>query len=153
MLDCPTSTVRSLVVEEHALPALVVTKTGHHDDYPGAIEFVDDEGAVTTPEGRDRGHLRVNHDHLDAFMKERNLRPRKGRSGELLATERDSLLKLVIGMAIDGYGFDPSAAKSPIPKQISDALQSRGLQLTDDTVRKWLKEAAETVLDRQPKPK
>ena len=67
---------------------------------------------------------------------------------ELSTKERESLLKLVIGMAVDGYGYDPQAARSPIPKEIADQLAARGLQLDKDTVRKYMKEAAE-ILPRQ----
>jgi hypothetical protein len=60
--------------------------------------------------------------------------------------ERDSLLKLVIGMAIKGYTHDPAASKSNAPKEIADDLASLGMPITDDTVRKYLKQAADTVL-------
>ena len=66
----------------------------------------------------------------------------------LSTRERESLLKLVIGMAVDGYGYDPAAARSPIPKEIADQLAARGLPLDQDTVRKYLKEAGE-LLPRQ----
>ena len=55
--------------------------------------------------------------------------------------ERDSLLKLIIGMAIDGYGFDVKAARSPIARELSDNLQRLGLSLSDDTIRAYLNEA------------
>lgn len=64
----------------------------------------------------------------------------------LATTERNTLLKLVIGMAVAGYGYDAKANKSPIPKQIADDLSERGLNVSDDTVRKYLKEAASAFL-------
>lgn len=57
--------------------------------------------------------------------------------------ERETLLKMIIGLAVDGYGFDPTAARSPVPKEISDALAARGIPLDVDTIRKWLREGAE----------
>lgn len=60
--------------------------------------------------------------------------------------EREYLHKLVVGMAIDGYGFDPAALKSPIPKQVAENLELLGLSITDDTVRKYLRQAADSVL-------
>jgi hypothetical protein len=60
---------------------------------------------------------------------------------KLSTTERKSLLTMVIASATDVYGFDPADSKSPVPKQIVDAAVRIGLQMTDDTVRKWLKEA------------
>ena len=59
--------------------------------------------------------------------------------------ERDSLLKLVIGMAIGGYGYDPRGMRSPVPAQIATDLQTRGLSLSDDTIRKYLREGAELL--------
>lgn len=53
------------------------------------------------------------------------------------------MLKLVIGMAIDGYGYDPKASRSPIPKQIAGHLLQHGIRMDDDTVRKWLNQAKE----------
>ena len=61
-------------------------------------------------------------------------------------TERTYLLRLVIGMAIDGYGYDPQAKKSDVPKVVADAISARGMDMTDDTVRKYLKEAVTKVL-------
>jgi hypothetical protein len=52
---------------------------------------------------------------------------------------------MIIGMAMDGYGFDPAANRSPVPKEISDALAKKGMSLDTDTVRRWLKEAAENL--------
>jgi hypothetical protein len=59
--------------------------------------------------------------------------------------EKDTLLKLVIVMAVAGYGYDPKAKRSPIPQQIADDLAERGMPMDVDTVRKWLKEAAELL--------
>jgi hypothetical protein len=55
--------------------------------------------------------------------------------------ERESLLKLTLGMAIDGYGYDPKATKSIQIKAIADHLLTRGLRIDEDTVRKYLNEA------------
>lgn len=60
--------------------------------------------------------------------------------------ERETLLKIVIGIAINGYGYTPNSLKSPAPKEIADDLSKLGLNVSDDTVRKYLREAVETVL-------
>ncbi|OOG53007.1 hypothetical protein [Polaromonas sp. C04] len=65
--------------------------------------------------------------------------------------ERDTLLRLLIGMAVKGYSHDPAAAKSNAPKEIADDLASLGMSVSDDTVRKYLKQAAETVLPAKPR--
>jgi len=59
--------------------------------------------------------------------------------------EADSLRKLVIGMAIAGYSFDPVANRSEVVAEIVNDLQKQGLTLSDDTVRKHLKESAELL--------
>jgi hypothetical protein len=67
--------------------------------------------------------------------------PSPSQSPTLTTRERDSLLKLVIGTAIGGYGYTPGK-RSDIPRQIATDLATRGISLDEDTVRKWLKEAA-----------
>ena len=63
----------------------------------------------------------------------------------LLTRERDSALKLIIGMAVRGYGYYPTAARSDITKDISDDLALLGISLDADTVRKWLREGADLL--------
>lgn len=55
--------------------------------------------------------------------------------------ERNTLLRIIIGMAVRGYGYDPDAARSDIPKTIADDLSGLGLECSDQTVREKLKEA------------
>jgi hypothetical protein len=69
---------------------------------------------------------------------------------ELGSRERDTLLKLVIGMAVAGYSYAPTAARSEVPAEIASDLAKQGISVTDDTVRKWLKTAAAAVLAGAP---
>jgi len=69
----------------------------------------------------------------------------------LTTNERNSLLRLVIGMAMKGYTHDPAASKNTAPKDIADDLAALGMTITDDTVRKYLKLAADTVLPAKPR--
>lgn len=62
---------------------------------------------------------------------------------EIKPKERATLLKIVSGMAKDGYGYDPTASRSPFPKELEGILDSLGMPVSDDTIRKWLKEASE----------
>jgi hypothetical protein len=64
---------------------------------------------------------------------------------EVASRERQTLYKLIIAMAMDGYGYKPMASRSPIPKQIEDALDRLGIPVSDDTIRRKLKEAAELL--------
>lgn len=59
--------------------------------------------------------------------------------------EVDSLLKLVIAMAIRGYGHRPEAARSEATARIVQDLEALGIPLDPATVRKWLREAAQRL--------
>ena len=72
-------------------------------------------------------------------------------SKPLSTTERNTLLKLVIGMAMKGYSHDPAAGKSTAPKEIADDLAELGISISDDTVRKYLKQAADAALPAKPR--
>ncbi len=76
--------------------------------------------------------------------------------GELAATrtevaqslgtrERESLLKLVIGMAKKGYSYDPAALRSDRVPEIVGDLERCGIALSADTVRKYLRQGAELL--------
>jgi hypothetical protein len=65
--------------------------------------------------------------------------------------KQGTLLKLVIGMAIEGYRYDPEAVRSEAPAEIASDLAKQGLNVTDDTVRKWLKAATSAVLPKKPR--
>ncbi|UPJ50463.1 hypothetical protein IVB30_03275 [Bradyrhizobium sp. 200] len=64
---------------------------------------------------------------------------------QLGARERESLLKLVIGMAVGGYAYKSTARRSEQTTAIADDLAQAGIPLDADTVRKWLREAAELL--------
>jgi hypothetical protein len=69
-----------------------------------------------------------------------------GEEKALSTTERNSLLKMVIGMAIRGYGYDPVAKKSSTPGEISKDLGLLGMKLDPETVLKFLREATDKML-------
>jgi hypothetical protein len=68
-----------------------------------------------------------------------------GKERRLVPKEEASLLKLVLGMAIDKYSFKPRMGNSRTPKLIADALAREGMAIDEDTVRKWLSKAAEEI--------
>lgn len=68
-----------------------------------------------------------------------------GLAKELSSRERASLLKLVITMALKGYGFDPTANKSSVPAEILSDANLIGLSMDISTIRKFLKEAAKLI--------
>lgn len=63
----------------------------------------------------------------------------------LLTRERESALKLIVGMAIGRYRYDPKASRNEATRHIAEDLDRLGLSLDADTVRKWLKEGAEMI--------
>ena len=58
---------------------------------------------------------------------------------------RKTLLKLVLGMAMNRYNFDPTKTRTDVPKTIEIGVTPHGIDLTDDTIRKALKEAVDTI--------
>ena len=64
-------------------------------------------------------------------------------------SERNTLLKLVIGMAIQGYRYNPDDSKSGVPKEIESDLDKLAISVSDDTVRKYLYEAEKKVLPKK----
>ena len=72
--------------------------------------------------------------------------------GTLSTKERYMVLKIIIGMAIKGYNYDPAAAHSVVTKEITDDIRSLGMPIDGDTVRKYLTAAKETVLPQKTTP-
>jgi hypothetical protein len=55
--------------------------------------------------------------------------------------ERETLLKMIISMAVDKYKYDPQAEKSGGVTRIRDAVEKAGFKISDDTIRSKLQEA------------
>jgi hypothetical protein len=64
--------------------------------------------------------------------------------GRMLA----SLQVLIIGMAKRFYDYDPALAKNPVPARIVNDLSEYGLELSQETVRTHLREAARRLPDK-----
>lgn len=85
-------------------------------------------------------------DLLEARIAELEREPAKQpQSKELAPRERESLLKLVIGMAMGWYGYDPKAARHSQTAVIASDLERAGLSLDPDTVRRYLNEAKQLL--------
>lgn len=68
----------------------------------------------------------------------------------------NTVLKLLGGLVIAIYNFNPHERRSDIVKQIQSDLDLKGISLDEDTIRKWVKEAARFALaaektDAKPK--
>lgn len=78
--------------------------------------------------------------------------PRDDDEKPFSAKERNTLRKLVIGMAIAYHGYDHCAKRSGTATSIVSELARLDINIDADTVRKHLKEAAENVLPATIKP-
>jgi hypothetical protein len=60
-------------------------------------------------------------------------------------TERDKMLMLILGMAMDAYGYDPEQSKNKATGSNKDSITSKlalkGINVCDDTIRNYLTEA------------
>lgn len=91
--------------------------------------------------------LTKERDDLSARVTEAEIQLSKTETAQrpLKTRERDSLLKLVIGLAIGGYKYDPSAKRNNAIADIANDLDTNGVHLDEDTIRKWLQEAAQQL--------
>ena len=77
-----------------------------------------------------------------------NSKSTEGELKDFSETERNSMLKLIIGMAIDAYGYNPNSTRNSATGDksgISAKLSTRGIDITDDTIRKYLTEAKKLI--------
>jgi hypothetical protein len=58
-----------------------------------------------------------------------------------------SLMKMILGMAVVKYGYDPTASRNPAIARIRDSLAKVDIKLDEDTIRTRLREAADEVED------
>ncbi len=78
-----------------------------------------------------------------ALLEQTNSKLAEGIQDDAIGTtERKSLLTIVVASAVGGYGYDPKGKKSPVPQDIASEAQRLGLKMTNETVSKYLKEAA-----------
>jgi len=63
--------------------------------------------------------------------------------------ERQNMLKAIYGMAVKGYSYKPDDKRSTVVTEIVGDLALLGLSISDDTIRRYLKEAREHLSDWQ----
>jgi hypothetical protein len=59
--------------------------------------------------------------------------------------ERQNMLKAIYGMAVKGYSYKPDDKRSTVVTEIVGDLALVGLPISDDTIRRYLKEARENL--------
>ncbi len=92
-----------------------------------------------------RSALKDAHAKIESLLQLRNTPQVDLTSKPSSTKERDSLLKLSIGMAIGGYRYDPYQTRNAATREIRDDLQALGLGMDDDTIRKYLKQGGELI--------
>ncbi len=158
MLAKRAKTARQL--DDHNLPGFFLawaarTRIDIPSDLIGAVRALGhqiadwktayDEGQATN------SALRAELDELRRELAEsRRAEPAERNEKPLITRERETALKLVIGMAIGGYGYEPTATRSSVAREISEDIVRAGLTLDEDTVRSWLKEARDNLLPAKP---
>lgn len=137
------------------LAALVQARAGKTIDWKEKYDQVDAEykklidklqGTLASQKQTIETCMQANYTLIDtnASLK-KQLQDAAKHSPDLGTKEKDTLLKLVIGMAVSGYAYDPKAKKNLATAEIAQDLKKLGIPLNQDTVKKWLKEGAEIL--------
>ena len=63
--------------------------------------------------------------------------------------ERQNMLKAIFGMAVRGYSYNPADKRSKTVSEIVSDLELEGIPLSDDTIRRYLKEARDLLNEWQ----
>lgn len=69
---------------------------------------------------------------------------------ELKTREQETLLKMVAAMAMKFYGWDRNALRNTATGEIESDLAEIGVPLDPDTIRKWLRKAADLIPEQEP---
>lgn len=80
---------------------------------------------------------------LEAMRQEIELLRSQSKDETLNEKGRGTYQKLLLGIALEQYAYNPAVKKSPVPKQIADDLRLHGFDLTEKAIRDILRAAAE----------
>jgi hypothetical protein len=93
-----------------------------------------------------RGALDINRESFDRWVCENFHNESPLPEKPLNEKERSKMLAVILGMAMDKYGYDPQKDRNEATGEnngsIKAALDKYGLTVDVDTIRKYLKEAA-----------
>lgn len=82
----------------------------------------------------------------DSLYEDASAEPTAAREAKPLGTrERNTLQKIIIAMAIKGYSYNPKALRSDVVSEITKDIESLGLSMDQDTVRKHIQESAKQL--------
>jgi hypothetical protein len=98
----------------------------------------------------------VNQNRIDSLNEEVSALKATELDKPLAGKERSGFLKVIVGMAMDAYGYDPRTPRSSTPREISESIERFGEPVTDETIRKILNEGKElfdiALIDAAYKP-
>ncbi|TAL40181.1 MAG: hypothetical protein EPN97_00705 [Alphaproteobacteria bacterium] len=137
------------------LTALIQARAGKNIDWKEKYDQVDAEykklidklqASLDTQKQTIKTCMETNYTLIDTNAALKKQLQEVAKNPVVLGTkEKDTLLKLVIGMAVSGYAYDPKAKKNQATAEIAQDLKKLGIPLNQDTVKKWLKEGAEIL--------
>lgn len=105
-----------------------------------AAEFMRKQHERISAQSEEIEQLRNTLSHVQTELKSEKLGTR----------ERSTYEKIILAAAIGGYGFEPADGPSDVPKQIQDDGARVGIEVTDETISKKLRAAAERHLPGKP---
>lgn len=89
---------------------------------------------------QDHELLKLEAEELRAYKM--SIEAESAKASKPLATlERTTMLKLVMGMAVGFYGYDPAKSRNPTIPEIKSDLALKGVKIDEGTIRKYLDEA------------
>jgi len=129
----------------------------HKIDFPAELEEAVSTNELDLAQLQDR-YEKLRHENqmlryeLDRLKASSHPQLKESSTRELSKKERNSLNKLILGMAIHKYKWNPHAARHPAPSNIADDLKllhfdgvDLRLGLDEETVLKYLREAMEVL--------
>lgn len=122
--------VRTRIPVPAPLLAAVQEQTQHEEDHKARQDQQADQTEF----------LRQEVERLTSLLAQQDAKTQDGALGTL---ERSSLLKLILGMAIANYKHDPRALRTTTASAMLQDFDTVGIAISDDTIRKYLHEAAE----------
>ena len=66
---------------------------------------------------------------------------------DLNTKEKTSLLKILLGLTLTNYEYNPNASRNSTAREIASDLELQGLSVDEDTIRKWLNQSKEYLPD------
>jgi hypothetical protein len=83
----------------------------------------------------------IHKQKIDALKEERI----KLENQPINSKAKNSLLTIIFAIAVKKYHHDPTAAQNSSTAKIRSTVEELGLSIDDDTIRKWLRQAADAL--------